>query len=210
MPEPELAPLTDKEQAELDRLMAAVFLPTFTEREREIATRAARAAFAAQRAALSAAEAERDELRAEYKTVTHKVITCGVAATHPNANLTNTGAYKEKWDSPQAESVRSLRAERDKLAAENAALLAEACQAGCICGFSRDGKEQPINPDCAYHRAAEHRPDDHSIPWNCPTYYDGCNCESAIDDWQAKAKTLEAENAALREAMEKVKQEQNR
>lgn len=43
----------------------------------------------------------------------HKVITCGVAAHHPDANLTRTGAYAEKWNSPQAEDVRNLRAERD-------------------------------------------------------------------------------------------------
>lgn len=34
----------------------------------------------------------------------------------------------------------------------------------------------PIHPDCAYHALAAEFPLDHSIPWNCATYYDGCNC----------------------------------
>jgi len=59
---------------------------------------------------------EVDELKAElraYKAecslLTHKVITCGVAATHPDVNLTRTGAYIGEWNSPQAERVRELR-----------------------------------------------------------------------------------------------------
>ena len=74
-------------------------------------------------------ESERDALRkdfdaalAECKLLTHKVITCGVAASHPDASLAHTGAYKEKWDSPQAEEVRKLRAERDALKNDRDAL----------------------------------------------------------------------------------------
>lgn len=63
-------------------------------------------------------------LRKEVDLLTHKIITCGVAATHPDANLTRAGAYAGKWDSPQAEAVRALRAERDALAARNAELEA--------------------------------------------------------------------------------------
>lgn len=59
------------------------------------------------------AVAERDEARRMASLMEHKVITCGVAAHHPDANLTRTGAYADKWDSPQAEDVRNLRAERD-------------------------------------------------------------------------------------------------
>ncbi len=69
-------------------------------------------------AALTEMRAERDEalkdakvLRASHKLLTHKIITCGIAATHPNADLTKTGAYADDWDSPQAQSVRELRAE---------------------------------------------------------------------------------------------------
>ena len=65
------------------------------------------------------------ELSAVVALLTHKVICCGVAASHPNAALTTTGAYADKWDSPQAESVRKLRAERDQLRAELAAAVAE-------------------------------------------------------------------------------------
>jgi hypothetical protein len=42
---------------------------------------------------------------------------------------------------------------------------------GCTC--------DPHTPDlvnCLYHYAAALQPDNHRIPWNCPTYYDGCNC----------------------------------
>lgn len=79
------------------------------------------------RAALEAAlphitNSEIARLRAELEMyqrncdlLTHKVITCGVAASHPDAGLASRGAYKEKWDSPQAEEVRKLRAEADAL-----------------------------------------------------------------------------------------------
>lgn len=44
----------------------------------------------------------------------HQVLTCGVAAEHPDAKLTLRKDYMQ-WDSPQAERVRQLRAERDRL-----------------------------------------------------------------------------------------------
>lgn len=28
-----------------------------------------------------------------------------------------------------------------------------------------------------YHEAAAMQPWNHRIPWNCPSYWDGCNCE---------------------------------
>lgn len=43
---------------------------------------------------------------------------------------------------------------------------------GCTC--------DPHHPDpvkCLYHYAAAAQPGNHRIPWNCPTYYDGCNCD---------------------------------
>jgi hypothetical protein len=45
---------------------------------------------------------------------------------------------------------------------------------GCTCGFGRD---HVVRDDCMYHLAARLQPWNHRIPWNCPTYYDGCNCE---------------------------------
>lgn len=60
-------------------------------------------------------EADRDAYAKHAKLVEHKVITCGVAARHPDANLSRTGAYASKWDSPQAQDVRALRDERDAL-----------------------------------------------------------------------------------------------
>lgn len=44
----------------------------------------------------------------------HKVITCGVAAHHPDPELTRKKkCYAQDWNSPQADDVRKLRAERD-------------------------------------------------------------------------------------------------
>lgn len=59
--------------------------------------------------------AARDAFKRDANLNAHKVIACGVAASHPDPNLSRTGAYAEKWDSPQAQAVRALRAERDRL-----------------------------------------------------------------------------------------------
>lgn len=34
-----------------------------------------------------------------------------------------------------------------------------------------------VNPKCKYHAAAKRQPWNHTIPWNCPTFLDGCNCK---------------------------------
>jgi cytochrome P450 len=60
-----------------------------------------------------ALRAENDAWRKQCDTLTHQVICCGVAASHPDATLTTRGAYAGKWNSRQAEEVRQLRAERD-------------------------------------------------------------------------------------------------
>lgn len=50
---------------------------------------------------------------------------------------------------------------------------------GCICAYDPgDGSIAiAIQPECQYHRMAAEQPWNHRIPWNCPTYWDGCNCE---------------------------------
>ena len=53
---------------------------------------------------------------------------------------------------------------------------------GCTCRSFRvapdsQGAHRPIDPDCGYHALAAKYPDDHSIPWNCPNFWDGCNCK---------------------------------
>jgi hypothetical protein len=50
----------------------------------------------------------------------------------------------------------------------------------CICPTPArlpDGTfDWQIRDECPYHSYAAAHPDDHQIPWNCPTFYDGCNC----------------------------------
>lgn len=63
---------------------------------------------------------------------------------------------------------------------------------GCICVILRASADDPsvgyfpngdgsydwnIDPECEYHGRAAAEPWNHAIPWNCPTFYDGCNCE---------------------------------
>lgn len=64
---------------------------------------------------------------------------------------------------------------------------------GCIClspppEKGADGKFLwNIKPDCQYHATALKYPFNHAIPWNCPTYWDGCNCRTTIAGLRAKA-----------------------
>ena len=70
-------------------------------------------------AELAEVKAERDMLLAVLKLAEHKLITCGVAASNPDPTLTTREkCYAEKWNSPQAEAVRALRADRDDARAE--------------------------------------------------------------------------------------------
>jgi hypothetical protein len=58
-----------------------------------------------------------EELRKENKLLTHKVITCGIIASHPDAELGSRGLHVTDWNSQQADEVRSLRRQRDALRA---------------------------------------------------------------------------------------------
>ena len=55
---------------------------------------------------------------------------------------------------------------------------------GCICpspGKNPDGSwDWKIDENCNYHATAARYPDNHGIPWNCHTYYDGCNCKNTL------------------------------
>jgi hypothetical protein len=63
--------------------------------------------------ALDALRGEVSMLREALHIETHKVITCGVAASHPDASLSRRMEYAGKWDSPQAQEVRALRDKAD-------------------------------------------------------------------------------------------------
>lgn len=72
-----------------------------------------------------------------------------------------------------------IRARQDYLRALVSALasirpLTPADALGCVCGGDSG---EPDTENCMYHYAASLQPDNHRIPWNCPTFYDGCNCE---------------------------------
>jgi hypothetical protein len=47
---------------------------------------------------------------------------------------------------------------------------------GCTCGWQALHDKTP-DRDCLYHYAAALQPWNHRLPWNCPAYYDGCNCD---------------------------------
>jgi hypothetical protein len=77
-------------------------------------------------AKLEKAEEERDEWKKESTLLTHKIITCGVAASHPDAALSRRAdSYGGKWDSPQAEKVRELRTRADAAVARVKTLTKE-------------------------------------------------------------------------------------
>lgn len=73
-----------------------------------------RARALAAESALSEARAEVERLKKALALETHKVITCGVAASHPDAGLSLRGVYGGEWNSPQAEEVRTLRTNHDE------------------------------------------------------------------------------------------------
>lgn len=74
--------------------------------------------------ALKSANARLAELEDALTLMEHKVITCGVAASYPDATLTTRGDYL-KWDSPQAQSVRTMRTDLESRLAAVLALADE-------------------------------------------------------------------------------------
>jgi hypothetical protein len=112
------------------------------------------------RAELTELRAQVDSWREHCDTLTHQVICCGVAASHPDATLTTRGAYAGKWNSEQAEEVRQLRIDRDKARAELAALRASL---GEPVGFASDlDRPSPrFVTDLKFCTIAEHEAGDH-------------------------------------------------
>lgn len=60
---------------------------------------------------------------------------------------------------------------------------------GCTCQrFDSESRTHTYrNAPCSYHEAAERQPWNHHIPWNCPTYFDGCNCDGGPYFYEAPA-----------------------
>lgn len=74
---------------------------------------------------------------------------------------------------------------------------------GCICGFERVGEKIKwnIKPECEYHAKAFRYPNNHGIPWNCPTYWDGCNCKERLAKAESALSRVREETIDLREAL---------
>jgi hypothetical protein len=85
----------------------------------------ARALLATQKQTIAALRKEQGAYKSELDLRTHQILTCGVAARHPDANLSRTGVYASKWNTQQAEDVRALRDDRDRLQAELAQVKAQ-------------------------------------------------------------------------------------
>lgn len=68
---------------------------------------------------------------------------------------------------------------------------------GCICPKPKkdaNGKyDWKIREDCQYHASAAAQPGNHGIPWNCPTYWDGCNCASSLSKQAEEIAALRAD-----------------
>jgi len=78
------------------------------------------------RATVVALDAEIARLNKKVRLLTLKIITCGVAASHPDPALsTRAKDYGGPWDSQQAEEVRALR----RRALRYRARLARLCHA---------------------------------------------------------------------------------
>lgn len=55
----------------------------------------------------------------------------------------------------------------------------------CTCPHPNDRGNWVLDDTCEYHIQAFLHPNDHDIGWNCPTYYDGCNCVATIQTYTA-------------------------
>lgn len=62
---------------------------------------------------------------------------------------------------------------------------------GCTCQrFDSETKKCTYgHAPCRYHEAATRQPWNHRIAWNCPTFWDGCNCEGGPYFYTADADT---------------------
>jgi hypothetical protein len=77
------------------------------------------------RAEVEELAAEREKFRREWELRTHQLITCGVAADHPDQALSRRKSdYGGPWNTDQAERVRTLREDRDTLKARVAEMEA--------------------------------------------------------------------------------------
>lgn len=93
---------------------------------------------------------------------------------------------------PKAAYYRHIvKARQDYLRARISALaevrpLTSRDTLGCTCNAHTRARSvvacttdahEPDFENCMYHLGASLQPWNHRIPWNCPTFYDGCNCE---------------------------------
>lgn len=113
---------------------------------------------------------EPPDLSQEVQTDLRRMADALDAADHL-AEMCRWVAEREPWVTVDPEG-RRYRVEVDD----------DPLRGGCICPRPEpagvDGYVWEIDPACTYHAYALTHPWDHRSPWNCPTFHDGCNCDS--------------------------------
>jgi len=74
----------------------------------------------------------------------------------------------------------------------------------CTCVPVPGNVHDEIKDDCPYHQQAAAHPTDHSIPWNCPTYWDGCNCRWTVRQLRERLLTVEQERDRYERALKRL------
>ena len=128
-------------------------------------------------------------LKEQRTLMEHKVIACGVAATHPDAQLAASGVYKTEWNSQQLEEVIALRTRAEAAEAEVARLNKEVeslqCEVCCpTCGGC--GTEGCCSPN------------------NCELVK--CKYPHNVETWKENMQHIETLTAQLAAANERVRE----
>jgi hypothetical protein len=147
---------------------------------------------------IHALRAEIAALKAEVAHLTHQILTCGVAATHPDASLSRrTKDYGGPWDSPQAERVREVRGRAEK--AEAALVEAVESRDGWIAALRKAEAElRQVDEALARRDALADAPNRYTA------IFRACTRAGDADKAEAERDALKAEVERLREALEQI------
>lgn len=112
-------------------------------------------------------------------SATFKCVDCGeFCVAHPNGAAVfkaHSSTEHQEWSCDDCLIARA-RAFRPVITHFGEHRRAGYQHHGCTCSSGWTKDEHPIREDCLYHWLAAKFPLDHSIPWNCGSYWDGCNC----------------------------------